>query len=116
MMRSFLAQFVAASLLALVSVGALIPCPFLKVSERCCSRPQVPDKKCPLPKFLDNCPFFITERSIGLAEATVESRFTPPVRLATSMLGDAEYFRVSPMVREVAGTCDRCVLNQTLLL
>ena len=72
MMRSFLAQFVAADLFALVSVGALIPCPFLKANAHCCPRPL---------------PFFMTERKIGIAEATLESWFPPPVGLVVSARG-----------------------------
>ena len=116
MMRYFLAQFVTAALFALVSVGALLPCPFLTSKQSCCPRPHGPDKKCPLSETLDNCPFFMTERKIGIAEATLETWFTSPVRLVAGVPGDGVFFSAGPMVKTVLRTSDRCVLNRVLLL
>ncbi len=116
MLRRFLAQFVAMAMFALVSVGGLVPCPFLTANKSCCPRPHAPEKKCPLSESLDNCPFFMTERKIGIAEATLESWFSPPVRLLVRAPGDGVLLEPGPRGRTVSQTCDRCVLNRVLLL
>ncbi len=115
-MRSFLAQFVAMALFALVSVGAMVPCPFLTANKSCCPRSHGPEKKCPLSESLDNCPFFMTERKIGMAEATLESWYAPPVREVVREPEDGVFWVAEPRARTVSRTCDRCVLNRVLLL
>ena len=112
----FLALFVAMALFALVSVGGMVPCPFLTANKSCCPRSHAPEKKCPLSESLDNCPFFMTERKIGMAEATLESWYAPPVREVVGEPGDGECLALAPRARMGSRTCDRCVLNRVLLL
>lgn len=114
MARRFTACLLASVVLALVSAGSLIACPFLladpsAATKSCCPRSAASDRRCPLSESMETCPYYIAEARIGITEPRIGVMAVPvpaavlehPVPAQISCLVDSvpdELHRVHPLL------------------